>query len=44
MAKEKGFTLAIPSSQVLYYDSSLEISDEVLKRLNEKLPSLTVKF
>ena len=44
MAKEKGFELVIPSSQVLYYGPTLDISDEVLKRLNEKLPSLTVKF
>jgi outer membrane protein len=44
LAKEKGFELVIPASQLLYYGPTLEISDEVLKRLNEKLPTLTVKF
>jgi outer membrane protein len=44
LAKEKGFDVAIPSSQVLYYGQALDISDEVLARLNKKLPTLTVKF
>jgi len=48
LAKEKGFLVAIssqsPTSQVLYADSSLDITDEVLKRLNQKLPKLDVKF
>lgn len=44
LAKEKGFIIAIPTSQILYADSKLDISDEVLKRLNEKLPKVDVKF
>jgi Skp family chaperone for outer membrane proteins len=44
MAKEKGFTIAIPSSQILYYDAKLDITADVLKRLNEKLPKLDVQF
>jgi outer membrane protein len=48
LAKEKGFMVALstesPASQVLYADSSLDISAEVLKRLNAKLPKLDVKF
>ena len=44
MAKEKGFTVAIPTSQILYADPKLDITDEVLKRLNEKLPKLKVSF
>lgn len=44
LAKERGFKAAIPASQVLYYDSSLDISAEVLARLNKQMPSLTVKF
>lgn len=44
LAKEKGFEVAIPSSQVLYYGQGLDISDEVLDRLNKKLPTMTVKF
>ncbi len=44
MAKEKGFTLAVPTSQVLYADDKMDISKEVLDRLNKKLPKLDVKF
>lgn len=44
LAKEKNFNLAIPTSQLLYADSGMDISAEVLKRLNEKLPSVSVKF
>lgn len=44
MAKEKGFTLALPSSQVLYADDKMDVSKEVLDRLNKKLPKLDVKF
>ncbi len=44
MAKEKGFSIAIPTSQILYADPKLDITDEVLKRLNQKLPKLDVKF
>jgi len=44
LAKEKGFVVAIPTSQILYGDPKLDISDEVLKRLNQKLPKLEVKF
>lgn len=44
MSKEKGFALAVPTSQILYSDEKLDISAEVLKRLNQKLPKLDVKF
>lgn len=44
IAKEKGFLLAVPSSQILYADGGLNISNEVLERLNKKLPKLDVKF
>lgn len=44
MAKEKGFALAVPTSQVLYADDKMDISKEVLDRLNKKLPKLDVKF
>lgn len=44
LAKEKGFLLAAPTSQILYADKKLDISDEVLDRLNKKLPKLDVKF
>jgi outer membrane protein len=44
LSKEKGFQVAIPTSQILYADPKLDISSEVLTRLNQKLPKLDVKF
>ena len=44
IAKEKGFVVALPTSQILYADKTLDISAEVLERLNKKLPKLDVKF
>jgi len=44
LSKEKGFAVAVPTSQILYADSKLDISAEVLERLNKKLPKLDVKF
>ena len=44
IAKEKGFEIAIPTSQILYADSKLDISADVLEKLNKKLPKLDVKF
>ena len=44
MAKEKGFAIALPSSQTLYYDPKLDITTDALTRLNQKLPKLDVKF
>jgi Skp family chaperone for outer membrane proteins len=43
-AKEKGFVVALPSSQILYADGSLDISQEVLTQLNKRLPKIDVKF
>lgn len=48
IAKDKGYLLVVstetPTSQVLYADSKIDISDEVVKRLNDKLPKLDAKF
>jgi Skp family chaperone for outer membrane proteins len=44
IAKEKGFSVAVPTSQILYADKNLDISADVLERLNKKLPKLDVKF
>jgi Skp family chaperone for outer membrane proteins len=43
MAKEKGFQIAIQRMQILYSADSLDITDEVLKRLNAKLATVKVK-
>lgn len=44
LAKEKGFAIALVTSQLLYADPSLNITDDVLARLNKKLPNVTVTF
>jgi outer membrane protein len=44
MAKEKNFTVALPTSQILYADEKLDITSEVLTKLNQKLPKVDVKF
>jgi Skp family chaperone for outer membrane proteins len=44
IAKEKNITVALPSTQVLYSDSKLDITDAVMEALNKKLAKLDVKF
>lgn len=44
LAKEKGFNVAIPSSQLLYAEPDMDITAEVLSKLNAKLPNVTVNF
>lgn len=44
LAKEKGFAIAMPSTQTLYANPSLDITDEVLKRLNTRLTKITINF
>ncbi len=44
MAKERGFQMAVPASQILYSTDALDISGEVLERLNKKMPSIKVQF
>ena len=44
IAKEKGYTLIVPASQQLYYDPKLDITKDVLTRLNSTLPKITVTF
>lgn len=44
VAAEKKLNLVVSSAQVLYSDASLDITDEVLKRLDSKLPTVSVKF
>ncbi|NDF12957.1 MAG: OmpH family outer membrane protein [Proteobacteria bacterium] len=44
MAAQRKFTVVVPSSQVLYYDQKLDITAEVMKKLDEKLPKVDVKL
>lgn len=40
LAKEKNLALVIPSSQILYAQDKMNISDEVLKRLDKDMPKV----
>jgi len=42
LAKEKNLGLVIPTSQILYAQDKMNISDEVLKKLDKDLPKVTV--
>lgn len=44
IAKEKGLDVIIPASQTLYYKDGLEVTEEVLIRLNKKITKVDVKF
>ena len=44
VSTEKKLNLTLQSAQVLYADPSLDLTDEVLQRLDSKLPSVAVKF
>ena len=42
LSKEKGFDIALPLAQVVYSSPSLDITDQVLEKVNKKLPSIKV--
>jgi outer membrane protein len=44
LADKKGFQVAIPKATALYAKDSLDISNEVLKTLDERLPKVKVKL
>ena len=44
IAKEKGLNLILPASQVVFSADSLDISAEVLEKLNKKVTKIDVKF
>jgi Skp family chaperone for outer membrane proteins len=44
IASKKGYMGAQPSSLFLYFDKTLEITDDVLTQLNKTLPSVDVKL
>ena len=43
-AAENKFTLLMPSSSLFYFDPKLDITQDVLKKLNDSLKKVTVKF
>lgn len=42
LRKERGFTLILRSEHTAYVDPSLDITDEVLRLLNQQLPTVSV--
>jgi outer membrane protein len=44
ISEEQGFSIVFPSTQVVYADQSLNITKEVIDRLNTIIPSVKLKF
>lgn len=44
LASEKGFNVAVPASLTLYAETSLDITNDVLKKLNEKIPTVKISI
>ena len=44
LAKEHGANFILDAPTVLLFDGRFEVTDEVMKRLDEKLPAVTVNF
>lgn len=44
LAVEQGFNIAMPTAQLVYATADMDITDEVVKRLNAKLPKAKIKF
>ncbi|HEU5046685.1 MAG TPA: OmpH family outer membrane protein [Rickettsiales bacterium] len=44
ISKDKGYSAVLPNTALLYADSKLDITNEVLDQLDKNLPKVTVKF
>jgi Skp family chaperone for outer membrane proteins len=44
LARERGFVMALPRSQIIFAEKELDITNDVVKSLNKKLPKVTVKI
>lgn len=44
LAKDKGFNIVLPISQILYTDDYLLVTDDVIKLLNESMKHVELKF
>ncbi|MBM5782127.1 MAG: OmpH family outer membrane protein [Pelagibacterales bacterium] len=44
LSKEKDLDLIVAAGQTLFYKDEMDISEEVLKRLNKKVTKINVKF
>lgn len=43
IVKENNYQIVLPSSQIVIFQPALEITGEVIQRLNKKLPTMTVQ-
>jgi len=44
IAKDRGFKVIVPASQTVYFNDSLDVTDEVLTKLDKKITKVDVKF
>jgi outer membrane protein len=44
LAKERNANLVLDKAVVVMFDNNYDVTDEVIKRLDEKLPTMTVSF
>jgi len=44
ISKNKNYEVIIPASQTVFFEDSLDISEEVLKKLDKKITKVDVKF
>jgi Skp family chaperone for outer membrane proteins len=44
IAEERGLIIVMPSNNLLYYKEYLDITAEVLKRLNQQLTKINIKY
>jgi Skp family chaperone for outer membrane proteins len=44
ISKDKNYEVIIPASQTVFFEDSLDISEEVLKKLDKKITKVEVKF
>lgn len=44
IAKDKNYEVIIPASQTVFFNEALDISEEVLKKLDKKITKVDVKF
>lgn len=44
MATTQGFNMAIPTSQLIYANKSMDITKDVTAKLNQRLPKVALKF
>jgi outer membrane protein len=44
IAKDRELDIIMPASQAVYYEDKMDVTDDVLKKLNKKITKIDVKF